>query len=172
MLRTEGLGENKIYLYETYKNTVMAHGRHIYAKAYDMAKATMCAYSQSDHELPNQKYVLGCCAKCPGINLPDQETDDKYPDTSTSISFHIYHLIARCKINGRLPLTDKKICCKCQHDTASGKSTKIYIKKELVMMEMTISNFHTSFYIPAIQKLAFHITPVQILCTNHCGDSR
>ena len=39
------------------------------------------------------------------------------------------------------------------------------------MMEKTISNFHTSFYIPAIQKLAFHIPNLQILGTNHCGDS-
>ena len=38
------------------------------------------------------------------------------------------------------------------------------------MMETTISNFHTSFYIPYIQKLAFHITHVQIMGTNHCGD--
>ena len=39
------------------------------------------------------------------------------------------------------------------------------------MMETTISNFHTSFFIPEIQKLAFHIPHVQILGTNHCGDS-
>ena len=40
------------------------------------------------------------------------------------------------------------------------------------MMETTIYNFYTSFYIPAIQKLAFHIPRVQILGMNHCGDSR
>ena len=74
----------------------MSHGRHVYAKAYAMAKATMCAYSQSDHSLPHWKCVLQWCAKCPGINLPDQETDDNYPDNSPSIRFHIYHLIARC----------------------------------------------------------------------------
>ena len=39
-------------------------------------------------------------------------------------------------------------------------------------MEKYISNFHTSFYIPEIQKLAFNIPHVQILVTNHCGDSR
>ena len=39
------------------------------------------------------------------------------------------------------------------------------------MMETTISNFHTSFYIPAIQKLAVHIQHVQILGTNHCSGS-
>ena len=39
-------------------------------------------------------------------------------------------------------------------------------------METTIYDFHTSFYIPEIQKLAFRIPYVQILGTNHCGDSR
>ena len=38
------------FVYETYKNTVMPHWRHIYAKSYDMAKAKMCDNSQSDHE--------------------------------------------------------------------------------------------------------------------------
>ena len=99
----------------------MQHRHHIYDKAYCMAKATMCAYSQSYHALTHWKYVLRCCAKCTIINLPDQETDDQYPDTSPSIRFLIYHLIARCTKHGRLPLTDKKSCCKCQHDTASGQ---------------------------------------------------
>ena len=40
------------------------------------------------------------------------------------------------------------------------------------MIETTISNFHTSFDIPEIQKLAFHIPHIQILGTNQCGDSR
>ena len=39
-------------------------------------------------------------------------------------------------------------------------------------METTISNFHTSFYIPEIQKLAFHLPHVQILGKNHCGGFR
>ena len=51
--RRSGGKENCIY--ETYKNTVMPHGRHIYAKAYDMENSTMCAYSQSDHELTHWK---------------------------------------------------------------------------------------------------------------------
>ena len=35
-----------------------------------------------------------------------------------------------------------------------------------------MSEFHTSFYIPAIQKLAFCIPHVCILGTNHCGEMR
>ena len=40
------------------------------------------------------------------------------------------------------------------------------------MMETTIYDFYTSFYIPAIQKLAFHLPHVHILGTNHCGEMR
>ena len=113
-------GERENCIYETYKNTVMPHGRHIYAKAYDTAKEKCCEDSQSDHASPHWKCVLRCYARCPSINLPDQEIDNKYPDPSPSIRFHVYHLIAHFTKHGRLPLTDKKSCRKCQHDTASG----------------------------------------------------
>ena len=56
----------------------MPHRCHIYAKEYDMTKATMCAYPQSDHALPHCKCVLRCCADCPCINLTDQETENHY----------------------------------------------------------------------------------------------
>ena len=40
------------------------------------------------------------------------------------------------------------------------------------MMETTISDFRTSFYIPIIQKLDFHLPHVRILGTHHCGEMR
>ena len=40
------------------------------------------------------------------------------------------------------------------------------------MMETTISYSHTSFCIPSIQKLAFHMPHVRILGTNHCCELR
>ena len=52
----------------------MPHGRHIYAKASDIANATMCTNPRSDHALPHCKCVLRCFADCPCINIPDQET--------------------------------------------------------------------------------------------------
>ena len=58
----------------------------------------------------------------------------------------------------------------CEQDSLLDKFTKIYTRKELVMMETTIYDFHTSFYIPAIQKLAFRLPHVRILGTNHCGE--
>ena len=52
---------------------------------------------------------MRCCAKCPSVNLSDQEKYDQYSDTSPSNLFHIYYLIARCSTHGKLPLTDNRI---------------------------------------------------------------
>ena len=68
-------GEKAHHIYTTYKNTVMPHGNHIYAKASDMANAPMCTYPKSEHALPNWKCVLRCCADCPCMNITDQEID-------------------------------------------------------------------------------------------------
>ena len=56
----------------------MTHGRHIYAKAYDMENSTLCTYLHYSHALPYWKFVLWCCAECPYINIPNQETNKKY----------------------------------------------------------------------------------------------
>ena len=60
----------------------------------------------------------------------------------------------------------------CKQEYLPDKPTKIYTRKELVMTETTISNFHASYYIPAIQNLAFHLPHVRIVGTNHCGEMR
>ena len=57
-----------------------------------------------------------------------------------------------------------------KQESSSDESTTIYTRKELVIMETKISDFHTSFYIPAIQKLAFNLPNVRILGTHHCGE--
>ena len=88
--------------------------KHIYAKSSDMEKATMCAYPQSDHALTHRKCILLCCADFQCINIPDQETDNQYSDTTPSIRFHIYHIIARCTAHVIIPLKDKKICHMCK----------------------------------------------------------
>ena len=83
-------GEKEHHIYETYKNTVMLHGRYIDVKASDMEKATMCTYPKSNHALPHWKCVLRCCSDYTLINLTDQETDNQFSETTPSIRFHIY----------------------------------------------------------------------------------
>ena len=132
----------------------------------------MCAYPESEHALPHWKCVLRCCNDCPCINITDQETTKKNDETTPSIRFHIYHIIGRCTAHGRISLKDRKICYMCEQEYLPDKSKNIYTSKELVMTETTISDFHTSFYIPAIQKLSLYLPHVRILGTNHCGEMR
>ena len=79
----------------------------------------MCAYPQSNHALPHWKCVMQCCAKCPCVNITDQETDYQYSDTTPSLRFHIYHRIACCTTHGRLMLNYKNNFLKCKQDFAS-----------------------------------------------------
>ena len=82
---------------------------HIYATAADMAMATMCAYPPSQHAFPHWKFVLSGCADCLCIDLPDQESDRHNSNTPPPISFQIYHTIAQCTVNERLPLDEKNM---------------------------------------------------------------
>ena len=114
--QSKGSGEKSHHIYETYKNTVIPHGHHIYAKASDMVNATICTYPKSDHALPNWKCVLRCCSDCDCINIHDQETDNQYSDTTPSIRFHIYPIIVCCTDYGGIPLKDKNyILCQVCH---------------------------------------------------------
>ena len=89
----------------------------------------MYAYSGSDHALPHWKCVMRCCSKSQSINLPDQETDDQYYNTSPSICFHIYNLIASCSTHGRLPLTEKKIVASVNEILIQNKPQKYTLEK-------------------------------------------
>ena len=80
-------GEKAHHIYETYEYTVMPHGRHIYAKAYNIAKSTSCIYPQYYNALPHWKFVLWCCDECSYINIPDHET---YKNTVMPHGRHIY----------------------------------------------------------------------------------
>ena len=158
-------------LFETYKYTLIPNGIHIYATKFDMDIATMCEYPPYQHGFPHWKCVLYCCANYPCIDIPVQELDRHQYNTSPSIIFHIYHLILRCAVHRRRSLDENKICCWCLQDTASVSHVKLYTRKELVIMEKYISDFHTSFYVPEIQKLAFNLPHIRILGNNHCDNN-
>ena len=89
----------------------------------------MCAYPQFDHTLPHCKFLLRFCSYCSCINIPDQETDNQYSDTTPSIRFHIYPIIVCCTDYGGIPLKDKKICHMYKQESSSDEFTKIYTRK-------------------------------------------
>ena len=46
---------------------------------------------------------------------------------------------------------------------------KLYTQKELVLLDISTTEFHEKFYIPEIQKLTFNLSHMYILGTHHCG---
>ena len=71
------------------------------------------------YAFPHWKCMLCCCVNCPCIDIPGQESGRHHSNTSPSIRFHIYHLIARFMVHGRRQLDEKKVCHFCLQDTAS-----------------------------------------------------
>ena len=125
-LQNRRYGEMDNRLFETYKNSVMPHDRHIYATASYMKMSKICEYPPSQHSFSHWKFVLYCCHHCPRIDLPAQQSDSHNYKTYPSICFHIYHLIARCIVHGRRPLDEKKMCFLYLHYLSSVPPEKLY----------------------------------------------
>ena len=83
----------------------------------------------------------------------------------------MYYQIALRNVNVRLPLNEKKLCQLCEASTDSIVTVKLYTRKELVMVEMSIFEFHQHLYIPTIQKLTIHLPQLNTLVTHHCGNT-
>ena len=84
--------------------------------------------------------VVLCCLSLYQYYWP--RNNWKHDGITPSIRFHIYHIIGRCTSHVRIPLKDKKICYICEQEYLPDNSTKIYTRKELVMTETTVSDFH------------------------------
>ena len=95
-------------LFETYKDSLILHGHHIYQTSPDMAISIMCDYPPSYNLLMHWKCVLCCCSNLPHIDLSGQESDRHNYNKSPTIKFHVYHLIAHCTVHGRPPMYKKK----------------------------------------------------------------
>ena len=74
-------------------------------------------------------------------------------------------------MHGRRPLDEKKIYSLRLKDPANVSPAENYTRKERVVMETYITDFHTSLYIPKIKKLVFHLPLLCILVTDHCGNT-
>ena len=151
---------------------MIPHERHIYATAADFSIAKIYACPPSQHAFPHFKCVLHFCYNFPRIDIPDQESDRHHSNASPPIRFRIYHLIAGFKVHVSCPLDERGIFRLCFQGPDTVTPAKLYTIKYIVMMETPIADFHTSFYIPEIQNLAFHLPRVHILGTNHCGNTR
>ena len=120
---------------KTYKNYVMPHGKHIFKTASDMYMETICAYPPSKYALTHWKCVLWCCAQFPYIDIPSPESDQHNSHVSPTMGFCVYHLIARCTVQGICPFNEKKQWRFYEDYSYSIVTEKQYKRNYLVMMK-------------------------------------
>ena len=159
-------------LFKTYKNIFMPNGNNMSKTAYNIEMATMCVYTSSKYALPHFKCVLRCCAQCSWIGIPSPESDHHNSNFIPIICFCVYQHIEHCTVYDRRPFNEKKQFQLCEAYAYSIVTEKLYTIKYIFMMESSIVDFHQDLYIPAIQKLAFHLPHVHIIGTHHCGNMR
>ena len=93
---------------------------------------------------------MRCCAQFPRIDTASQKSDKNNSNTYPKISFNLYKLVLHCKMHGRFPINENKKYRLGLSVTGSVPNSNIYTRKNLLIMETSISDFHTSFYIAII----------------------
>jgi hypothetical protein len=92
-----------------------------------------------------------------------------------TISFHVYLKFGRCTIHGQLGYRVKKWAA-CFPSTEGSKipvqQGKICERKHLTLLERPIGIFMNNYYLPALEKYAYHIHHVRILSKDFCGKER
>jgi hypothetical protein len=89
------------------------------------------------------------------------------------MKFHHYVNCTRCTKHGIIT-RGAKYCEQCdnQPENTSKKQGKISTRKQLTLLEQPIGVFLKDFYLPGLEKLAYHLPHVIILSKNHCGAMR
>ena len=134
----------------------------------DAIKCITCL-PNSESGLPKWKCVLRQCSNCPGYQIPMEETNPENP--SPRISFHTYQKFTRCSRHGNLEVNSKE-CQQCNDDNLVGKPGKISTRKHLTKKETSIQEFHNQYYLPSLEKYAYHLPHVQVLGKHHCSKLR
>ena len=132
----------------------------------------MCSYPSSNYSLPHWGFAFSCYVQCPCMDLLSPESDKHNSTFIPRICFRVYQHITRFTVYFRLPLNENKQCQLCESSTYSIIDTKIYTKKEIVMMQSSIVDNHQQFYISTIKNLVFHLPHVKILVKNHYANTR
>ena len=164
------LGATYIYRWNRYKDQAFPGGNVLHTKASRAAFSTMCPFPVENIDIPKWHCVLKCCRNCPSLLVPDEEKTENAQ--STKIKFHVYRDVSRCSICGVLPFDGRKLCMTCNNQADPSLKGRLHTKKEIVLLEETITSFHQNYYMPSIEKLAYHLAHVRILGSNHVGLTR
>ena len=157
--------------FDRYMCEVMVDNQPLFPKARDVIDSMTCK-AVNNLSLPKWKCIMGRCDICPVPSLPQMELDENSPLRTICYCSYKYHV--KCKLHGVL-MNGSVTCDKCDNEVKSKvleKPEKIVRRKEITLLESSISSFHKDVYIPMLQKFKYHIAIVSILSKNHCKKLR
>jgi hypothetical protein len=112
--------------------------------------------------------VLRRCMFCP--KFPVNPIESASNDDAPLIRFHQYLPVTRCSMHGLL-LLNSKSCPQCQTLPVNSKLGKVRTRKKLSLVELPIGLFIVDYYLPGLEKLAYHIPQLKILGTTMLVES-
>ena len=100
--------------------------------------------------------------------IPSQEENIDTTNTFQKIRFHVYINISCCKFHAIHPHKERTKFPMCSTVPRTYTITKLYMQKELVLLETYITELHKKLYVPSIQKLEFISPYLCIQGTHNC----
>ena len=169
--------EGELERAKIYRKHVLPNDKPLHARASDAVSCIQCG-NMDGSEFPDWDCVLRRCLCCPEYLIPKEErgTDGDAP----LISFHVYEIKTSCSKHGLL-IKGAKTCPHCVNEPTPPpppkgkpppKKPKISDRKHLSRLTRPIGDFHRNFYLPALEKLAYHVPYIRILSNAYCGALR
>ena len=84
------------------------------------------------------------------------------------IAFHSFEIINKCSIHGQLG-GEEETCAICDSMNDSDIRGKIIKRKEMILMNKPFKCFYDDYYIPMLNKYAYHLPHVILLRKNETG---
>ena len=98
--------------------------------------------------------MLNYCIEFPGVFILGTRINDEYDANLPFINFHHYENISSCYLNKQILPENFKTCPSCMN-IENVEKVKFTTRESLVLKLCSILDFHSKYYIPAIENRIF-----------------
>ena len=151
-----------------YQKQVYNNGIHLHPHPKDALLCIQCP-PVDGFQVPHMKCILRRCEKCPKYRMLDEER--KITARDTHISFHYFQKVAKCTVHG-ICLDGSNFCPICKNETSSKKIGTFSNRKQMVLMKKPFNVFINEYYLPVLEKYAYHRPHFILLGKNETGALR
>ena len=151
-----------------YRKQIFKDGKHIHPHPKDALQLIQCPPIEG-FNIPHMQCILRRCPKCPKFRLLDEEK--KITDRDPKISFHFFQKIAKCSIHGIIR-DGSDFCPYCKEESCKTRIGSFSNRKQMVLLARSFSEFIKDYYLPTLEKYAYHRPHFILLGKNESGALR